>query len=206
MAPLELGHDDPGGARGPVRRRHGRHHHQRRAQEAGRFLRPLHESRSSSCWCARDESRFTDAKSFAANKDLLVGAQAGTTNFYTAVYNVLDGDEANPRIKLFDTFGASVQALKSGDVDSVLMDKTSAAGYIGASPGAFKVARRAARVGRVRLHLQARLRPRRADQRGDRRDEGRRHVRQAEPEMVLRIPGRAVRHWPAFQDCRHPMA
>jgi polar amino acid transport system substrate-binding protein len=86
-----------------------------------------------------DEERFTDAASFAANEELLVGAQAGTTNFYAAVYNVLDGDEANPRIKLFDTFGASVQALKSGDVDLVLMDKTSAAGYIGASPGAFKV-------------------------------------------------------------------
>ncbi len=86
-----------------------------------------------------DESRFTDPKSFAANGELLVGAQSGTTNFYTAVYSVLDGDEQNPRIKLFDTFGASVQALKSGDVDLVLMDKTSAAGYSGASPGAFKV-------------------------------------------------------------------
>src|SRR5688500_5798704 len=78
-----------------------------------------------------DEDRFADAKSFGANQDLLVGAQAGTTNFYTAVYNVLDGNEQNPRIKLFDTFGASVQALKSGDVDLVLMDKTSAAGYMG---------------------------------------------------------------------------
>jgi polar amino acid transport system substrate-binding protein len=86
-----------------------------------------------------DESRFTDAASFGKDASLLVGAQAGTTNFYTAVYSVLDGDEANPRIKLFDTFGASVQALKSGDVDLVLMDKTSAAGYIGASPGAFKI-------------------------------------------------------------------
>jgi polar amino acid transport system substrate-binding protein len=85
-----------------------------------------------------DESRFTDAKSFAVDDKLLVGAQAGTTNFYVAVYNVLDGKEDNPRIKLFDTFGASVQALKSGDVDTVLMDKTSAAGYIGASPGSFK--------------------------------------------------------------------
>lgn len=85
-----------------------------------------------------DESRFADAKSFAADKDLLVGAQAGTTNFYVAVYSVLDGDEANPRIKLFDTFGASVQALKSGDVDTVLMDQSSASGYIGANPGAFK--------------------------------------------------------------------
>jgi len=86
-----------------------------------------------------DEDRFTDAASFAADAANLIGAQAGTTNFYVAVYNVLDGDETNPRIKLFDTFGASVQALQSGDVDTVLMDQTSANGYIGANPGAFKV-------------------------------------------------------------------
>jgi polar amino acid transport system substrate-binding protein len=86
-----------------------------------------------------DEQRFDDDDSFAADPKLLVGAQPGTTNFYTAVYEVLDGDEANPRIKLFDTFGASVQALKSGDVDMVLMDKTSAEGYIGADPQAFKI-------------------------------------------------------------------
>jgi polar amino acid transport system substrate-binding protein len=86
-----------------------------------------------------DEERFADATSFAADAGLLVGAQAGTTNFYVAVYDVLDGDEANPRIKLFDTFGASVQALASGDVDTVLMDQTSANGYIGANPGAFKL-------------------------------------------------------------------
>jgi polar amino acid transport system substrate-binding protein len=86
-----------------------------------------------------DEARFNDAESFAADASFLVGAQAGTTNFYVAVYDVLDGDEANPRIKLFDTFGASVQALASGDVDTVLMDQTSANGYIGANPGAFKV-------------------------------------------------------------------
>ncbi|MDP2780742.1 transporter substrate-binding domain-containing protein [Devosia sp.] len=86
-----------------------------------------------------DEDRFDGAESFAANAELLVGAQAGTTNFYVAVYNVLDGDEANPRIKLFDTFGASVQALQANDVDTVLMDQTSANGYIGANPGAFKV-------------------------------------------------------------------
>ena len=87
-----------------------------------------------------DEERFADAPTrSAASAALLVGAQAGTTNFYTAVYEVLDGDEANPRIKLFETFGASVQALKSGDVDLVLMDKTSAEGYMGASPNAFKL-------------------------------------------------------------------
>jgi polar amino acid transport system substrate-binding protein len=86
-----------------------------------------------------DESRFSDGPSFAANPDFLVGAQGGTTNFYTAVYDLLDGNEDNPRIKLFETFGASVQALKTGDVDLVLMDRVSAAGYMGASPDAFKI-------------------------------------------------------------------
>jgi polar amino acid transport system substrate-binding protein len=85
-----------------------------------------------------DEKRFSDPKSFAADPKLLVGAQAGTTNFYTAVYNVLDGDEKNPRIKLFETFGASVQALKAGDVDMVLMDAGSSKGFIGANPGKYK--------------------------------------------------------------------
>ncbi len=86
-----------------------------------------------------DETRFADAESFAGDPNLLIGAQAGTTNFYVAVYNVLDGEESNPRIKLFDTFGTSVSALQAGDVDTVLMDQTSANGYIGANPGAFKV-------------------------------------------------------------------
>jgi polar amino acid transport system substrate-binding protein len=86
-----------------------------------------------------DESRFAEEKAFAADSKLLIGAQAGTTNFYTAVYNVLDGDEKNPRIKLFDTFGATVQALLTGDVDMVLMDKASANGYIGANAGKFKL-------------------------------------------------------------------
>lgn len=84
-----------------------------------------------------DNTEIKDPASFKANPKLLVGAQAGTTNFYTAV-DILGGDDKNPRIKLFDTFGASVQALKAGDVDLVLMDQASAAGYIGANPGAFK--------------------------------------------------------------------
>lgn len=86
-----------------------------------------------------DEDNISGPDAFSKDESLLIGAQAGTTNFYVAVYEVLDGDEANPRIKLFETFGASVQALKSGDVDMVLMDQTSASGYIGANPGAFKV-------------------------------------------------------------------
>jgi len=82
----------------------------------------------------KDEKRFKNAAEFGANPKLLVGAQAGTTNFYVAVYNVLDGKEDNPRIKLFETFGATVQALLAGDVDTVLMDASSGKGYIGANP------------------------------------------------------------------------
>lgn len=85
-----------------------------------------------------DEDRIKEKTAFAENTDLFIGAQAGTSNFYAAVYDILDGDEANPRIKLFDTFGASVQALKSGDVDMVLMDQASLDGYIAADPGVFK--------------------------------------------------------------------
>ncbi|WP_068081111.1 transporter substrate-binding domain-containing protein [Polycladidibacter stylochi] len=86
-----------------------------------------------------DETRFNGKDSFKENADFFVGAQTGTTNFYVAVYDLLDGNENNPRIQLFETFGASVMALKAGDVDTVLMDATSAKGYIGASPGSFKV-------------------------------------------------------------------
>ncbi len=86
-----------------------------------------------------DEDRFTTPEEFAADEALLIGSQTGTTNFYVAVYEVLDGDEANPRIKLFENFGAAVQALIAGDVDMVLMDAASSRGYIGANPDQLKM-------------------------------------------------------------------
>jgi len=86
-----------------------------------------------------DEDRFTSAEEFAALEDGLIGAQAGTTPFYTAVYEVLDGDEQNPRIKLFETFGTQVQALRAGDVDLVLTDGTAGEGYVRADPDTFKL-------------------------------------------------------------------
>ena len=86
-----------------------------------------------------DEDRFTDAASFAADADLLVSAQPGTSPFYTAVYDVLDGNEANPRIKLFETFGAALQALQAGDVDMTLTDSTAANAIVSASGGAVKI-------------------------------------------------------------------
>ena len=86
-----------------------------------------------------DEERFADGESFAAIEDGLIGAQPGTTPFYTAVYEVLDGDEQNPRVKLFETFGAQVQALRTGDVDLVLTDGTAGNGYVRANPDTFKL-------------------------------------------------------------------
>ncbi|TYR31402.1 transporter substrate-binding domain-containing protein [Mesorhizobium microcysteis] len=86
-----------------------------------------------------DETRFTDEKEFAALEDGLIAAQPGTTPFYVSVYDILDGNEANPRIKLFETFGATVQALRAGDVDLVLTDGVAANGYVDASGGALKV-------------------------------------------------------------------
>jgi len=88
---------------------------------------------------AGDESRFDDARGFAADSDLLAGAQPGTTPFYVTVYDILDGNEANPRIIQFETFGAALQALRTGDVDLVLSDSTAANGYVSASDGGLKI-------------------------------------------------------------------
>ena len=86
-----------------------------------------------------DEKRFADEKQFAKQGNLLIAAQPGTTPFYVSVYDILDGNEQNPRIKLFETFGATVQALKAGDVDLVLTDGVAAQGYVDASNGGLKI-------------------------------------------------------------------
>ena len=86
-----------------------------------------------------DESRFTDAASFAAIPELLVSAQPGTSPFYAAIYNILDGNEENPRVVKFETFGAGLEALKAGDVDLTLSDSTAANGYVAASNGGLKI-------------------------------------------------------------------
>jgi polar amino acid transport system substrate-binding protein len=86
-----------------------------------------------------DEARFTDAASFAAIPELLVSAQPGTSPFYAAIYNILDGNEENARVVKFETFGAGLEALKAGDVDLTLSDSTAANGYVAASNGGLKI-------------------------------------------------------------------
>lgn len=86
-----------------------------------------------------DETRITGPESFTPESKLLIGAQTGTTSFYTAIYDFLGaGSEDDARVKSFDTYGAAIAALKTGDVDMVLADQAASAGYLGADPGAFK--------------------------------------------------------------------
>jgi len=83
---------------------------------------------------AAGEDRFDSAETFAANEDLLIGTQAGTTPYYVGVYDVLDGNEANPRLVLMETIPAAIQALLSEDVDMVLADSAGGGGYVAANP------------------------------------------------------------------------
>jgi len=85
------------------------------------------------------EARFGNAKALAADKSLLIGSRAGTTSFYAAVYNVLDGIESNPRIKLFESLKAMVQALVARDVDCLVMDAATARGFVSAQPDALAI-------------------------------------------------------------------
>jgi polar amino acid transport system substrate-binding protein len=85
------------------------------------------------------EDRFINATEFAANPELLIGSQAGTTSYFTAVDQILGGDDSSDRLVLFKNFGAAVQALINGDVDMVLTDTATGKGYVGANPDALKI-------------------------------------------------------------------
>jgi polar amino acid transport system substrate-binding protein len=86
-----------------------------------------------------DEDRFTEPEEFKADEDLLLGTQTGTTNFQTAVDQIFDGDANSPRLLGFETFGAAVQALISGEVDAVIIDETAGQGYVGVNADKLKV-------------------------------------------------------------------
>ena len=81
-----------------------------------------------------DEDRFTNADELAADSELLVGSQPGTTNYDTAAELV--GED---RIVAYDQFGLAVQALINGDIDAVVMDNVAGIGYVGANPDALKI-------------------------------------------------------------------
>ncbi len=81
-----------------------------------------------------NEDRFTEPAEFAADENLLIGTQLGTTN-YDAAVNLVGED----RVTAFDQFGAAVQALINGDVDAVMIDNVAGQGYVGANSEALKI-------------------------------------------------------------------
>ena len=88
-----------------------------------------------------DEDRFSDEASFIAGPDdLLIGAQPGTTPFYVAVYDLLDGNEANPRIKaLRDLRRQPSRRSAPATSTSSSPTATGGQGYVDANPGVFKL-------------------------------------------------------------------
>jgi polar amino acid transport system substrate-binding protein len=79
---------------------------------------------------ADDNSTLDD---FKKNTDKLVGTQIGTTNEIVAKETFPD-----KKIQSFEDFGGAVLALKSGDIDAVVIDNISAAGFINENPGELK--------------------------------------------------------------------
>lgn len=102
------------------------------------FSNPYYTSRQAMLVRA-EEARFTGPTDFAAAQELLVGAAAGSSSFFAAVYDLLDGNEKNPRVRAYGTPGAAVRALLSGDVDCVIMDDTAGKAFVVAGPGGLKL-------------------------------------------------------------------
>jgi polar amino acid transport system substrate-binding protein len=72
---------------------------------------------------------------FAADNNLKVGTQIGTTN-YIAATEVFP----NKQIQTYSDFGAAVLALLAGDIDGVVLDDTAAWGFMQENAGKLKVA------------------------------------------------------------------
>ncbi len=72
-----------------------------------------------------DEDRFTSLEELAANEELVLGVQNGTSGFF-----VTEGAVPEDRRVIFDEFGALVAALINGDIDAMPADLSAAAGFI----------------------------------------------------------------------------
>ena len=81
------------------------------------------------------EDRFANAEDFVAG-DFVIGVQVATTN-YIAASELLGGDE--DRIVGYGEFGLAVQALITGDIDSVVIDDVAGQGYTGLNADKIKL-------------------------------------------------------------------
>jgi polar amino acid transport system substrate-binding protein len=72
------------------------------------------------------EDRFDSMETFVADESLILGTQAATTNYETAIEYL-----SEERIKAYEQFPFAVQALIAGDVDAVIIDEVVGLGYQG---------------------------------------------------------------------------
>ena len=70
------------------------------------------------------EDRFANLDEFAANPDLILGVQQGTSGFF-----LTEGVVPEERRVVYNEFGALVQALIVGDIDAMPADASAAAGF-----------------------------------------------------------------------------
>jgi phosphate/phosphite/phosphonate ABC transporter binding protein len=80
-----------------------------------------------------DEDRFESIEELAADPELILAQQIGTTNEAVALKYVPED-----RIIGFGEYGLAIQAVISGDSDGAVIDETAGLGYLGANPDDLK--------------------------------------------------------------------
>ena len=81
-----------------------------------------------------DDDRISEIEDIAADDDLVLGTQLGTTNYETATDYIDAAD-----ISTYDTFPFAIEALLGGDIDAVIIDEVAGQGYLGESADALKL-------------------------------------------------------------------
>ena len=74
----------------------------------------------------KGENRFASIEEMAANPDLVLGTQSGTTNMETALKYLPEA-----QVRGFEQFPFAIQALISSDIDAVILDEVIGLGYMG---------------------------------------------------------------------------
>jgi polar amino acid transport system substrate-binding protein len=80
-----------------------------------------------------DDDRFADTIA-VIDSDAIIGTQVGTTN-----YELADKLVGADRIKAYDQFPFTIEALIQGDVDVVIIDDAAGQGYVGVNADELKV-------------------------------------------------------------------
>jgi polar amino acid transport system substrate-binding protein len=81
-----------------------------------------------------DDDRYADSIAVIDASDAIIGTQVGTTNYELA--ETLVGAD---RIKAYDQFPFTIEALIQGDVDVVIIDDAAGQGYVGVNADKLKI-------------------------------------------------------------------